>query len=480
VRSEEFWRYFDGQARPKLSLRADTFAKIFEYLDRFDRPVGIVETGCVRKADAWEGDGGSTILFDKYAEFHPGSTVYSVDIDAQATSLCRALVSERVKLHTGDSVAFLKTLADTPPNDLATVDLLYLDSFDLDHNDIFPSAFHHMKELTAITAMLHSETLVVVDDSPSYFSAVIDKGAVKLVTQPKIGGKGKFVADYAQQIGAEPYFAGYQCGWTRLTGRRQAAVRVSGFVRGVITGGGLGLYAVSVEDEVVGKELRETGEYGAGEVARAAQFLTKEDNALVVGSHVGTIAISLARRCSHVTAIEANPWTFNLLQCNIILNNVRNIDAIHLAANDKKETLKFVMNTQNSGGSKRLPIVRDPAYFYDNPAIVDVEADSLDVRLAGRQYALVFMDIEGSEYFALKGMQNILRTARTLIVEFLPHHLLNVAGITPEEFVEPLLPHFNKLFVPSLNRCSEKQEFAHALRFMYAAGHNETGLIFTK
>ncbi len=479
MRSEEFWRYFDAQARPKLSIRADTFGKIFEYLDRFDRPVGIVETGCVRKADNWAGDGGSTILFDKYAEFHEGTVVYTVDIDAQATSLCRALVSERVKIHTGDSVAFLKTLADAPPNDLAAVDLVYLDSLDLEHDE-FPSAFHHLKELTAIAAMLHPETLVVVDDSPSHFSAVIDKGAVKLMTQPKIGGKGKFVADYAQQIGAEPCFVGYQCGWTRLTGRRQAAVRVSGFVRGVITGGGQGLYAVNIEDEFVGKELRETGEYGAGEVARAAQFLTKEDNALVVGGHVGTIAIPLGRRCNHVTAIEANPWTFKLLQCNIILNNVGNIDAIHLAANDKKQTLKFVMNTQNSGGSKRLPIVRDPSYFHDNPAIVDVEADSLDVRLADRQYALVFMDIEGSEYFALKGMQNILRSARTLIVEFLPHHLSNVAGVTPEEFVEPLLPHFNKLFVPSLNRHSEKHEFARAVRSLYAAGHSETGLIFTK
>jgi hypothetical protein len=172
VRSEEFWGYFDVQARQKLALRADTFAKICEYLDRFDRPVGIVETGCVRKADNWAGDGQSTILFDKYAQFHQGTVVYTVNLDEQATSMCRTLVSERVKVHTGDSVAFLKALADAPPNDLAAIDLLYLDSFDLDLEDVFPSAFHHMKELTAIAAMIHPETLVVVDDSPSYFSGV--------------------------------------------------------------------------------------------------------------------------------------------------------------------------------------------------------------------------------------------------------------------------------------------------------------------
>ncbi len=44
----KFWNWFDTEARPKLVTRADTFAKMFEYLDRFDRPVSIVETGCVR------------------------------------------------------------------------------------------------------------------------------------------------------------------------------------------------------------------------------------------------------------------------------------------------------------------------------------------------------------------------------------------------------------------------------------------------
>jgi hypothetical protein len=90
------------------------------------------------------------------------------------------------------------------------------------------------------------------------------------------------------------------------------------------------------------------------------------------------------------------------------------------------------------------------------------------------------MDIEGSEYFALKGMQKILASARTLIVEYLPIHLSNVAGVTPEQFAEPLLPHFNRLFVPSLNQTFEKQEIAGALRLMFDQGHYEDGLIFTK
>ena len=161
MHSVEFWTFFDQIARPKLGMRADTFAAMFSYLDRFNRPVGIVETVCTRKKDNWQGDGQSTLLFDKYAEHHPGSFVHTVDIDKDATATCSAMVSSRVSVHTGDSVVFLKSL------DVSPIDLLYLDLFDLDMKYPLPSAIHHLKELVAIAPMISPETLVVVDDSPN-------------------------------------------------------------------------------------------------------------------------------------------------------------------------------------------------------------------------------------------------------------------------------------------------------------------------
>jgi hypothetical protein len=208
--SVEFWTFFDQIARPKLGMRADTFAAMFSYLDRFNRPVGIVETGCARKKDNWQGDGQSTLLFDKYTEHHPGSFVHTVDIDKDATATCGAMVSSRVSVHTGDSVAFLKSL------DVSPIDLLYLDSFDLDMKYPLPSAIHHLKELVAIAPMISPETLVVVDDSPSALIGVPDgKGQFKRLRQ-RIAGKGQLIAEYAEAIGVKPYFVGYQCGWLGL------------------------------------------------------------------------------------------------------------------------------------------------------------------------------------------------------------------------------------------------------------------------
>src|SRR5258706_10807022 len=122
-----FWAWFDAEARPKLDMRADTFAKMFEYLDGLDRPVTIIETGCARKDikidEAWAGDGCSTIIFDKYVSEH-GGTFNSVDIDPVATEACRGLVNGHTTITTQDSVEFLKNFKQTP-------DLVYLDSFDL-------------------------------------------------------------------------------------------------------------------------------------------------------------------------------------------------------------------------------------------------------------------------------------------------------------------------------------------------------------
>ena len=41
-----------------------------------------------------------------------------------------SLVGERVHIHAGDSLAYLKSLADRPPGGLEFLDLLYLDSFE--------------------------------------------------------------------------------------------------------------------------------------------------------------------------------------------------------------------------------------------------------------------------------------------------------------------------------------------------------------
>ena len=241
-----------------------------------------------------------------------------------------------------------------------------------------------------------------------------------------------------------------------------------------------GLFATDPEDMGVGRELRKLGSYRDDELQRVLGYIGSNDNVLIVGTHVGTMVIPIAKHCKTVAAIEANPDTFGLLEMNLRLNEAHNVQAYNIAASDKAETIAFVSSRANSGGAKRMPKVRAFQYFYDSPKTISVPAYPLDEHLKGQTFSLVFMDIEGSEYFALKGMQNILANAQTLSVEFVPHHLRNVSGVSLRDFLDLIAPHFEHLLIPSRNSRVTKDGFLSALQEMFDQDQDDDGLIFTK
>ena len=58
---------FDQKYGCKLGKRKDTFKQIFEILEAKQKDFYvIVETGCIRIQNNWEGDGYCTILFDDF------------------------------------------------------------------------------------------------------------------------------------------------------------------------------------------------------------------------------------------------------------------------------------------------------------------------------------------------------------------------------------------------------------------------------
>jgi hypothetical protein len=209
-----FLQQFDSQWAPRLGPRRDTFRATFEFLLR-KKPRGhlILETGCAREAENFEGDGQSTFMFDRFAEAH-GGDVFTVDISEVACEYARSVVGPRTRVHCEDSVPFLRRKGEELLMEGRGIDLLYLDSFDFDPANPSPSALHHLKELCAISPALGPDTLVVVDDSfhqlrgfrsgPENFVLLEDQG---------IAGKALYVAQYFQQIGVPLLFDGYQCGW---------------------------------------------------------------------------------------------------------------------------------------------------------------------------------------------------------------------------------------------------------------------------
>ena len=241
-----------------------------------------------------------------------------------------------------------------------------------------------------------------------------------------------------------------------------------------------GLFAVDPEDRVVGRELLQRGSYGKDEVVRLERYVSPDAGVLVVGAHIGSLVVPLSKKCRDVVAFEANPSTYRLLAINLLLNEVTNCRAVNLAANDVKGTIEFLMSRANSGGSKRVPLIKKAMYYYDKPETVSVEAVRLDDFLEQEGFGLVVMDIEGSEYFALQGMQRILKGSRALAVEFLPHHLKNVSSASVQQFLSLVEPHFSTLTIPSKEVRVERGNFQTTLQRMYDANQGDDGIIFEK
>lgn len=196
--NEFYQRMISPAGNNPVRNRADSFLKIFQLLEeKENKDFYIVETGTTRSDHghlAFGDDGASTYIFDQFVN-HYGGKVYSVDINQSNVNYCSTLVSEKTEVICSDSVKFLWSL----PKD-KKIDFLYLDSYDIEKDNPHPSQLHHVKELCAAIDKLKKGSIVAVDDHDAFF------------TGGKIG-KGNYVKDFMDDIGATLVYEGYQIVW---------------------------------------------------------------------------------------------------------------------------------------------------------------------------------------------------------------------------------------------------------------------------
>lgn len=201
-----FTEYFRNQYFEKLQTpsgtnpcrsRGPSLLKVFEILE--NRPealsggFNVLETGCMRPHHGdlnFGGDGCATLILSDFVNTYGGRFI-SVDIDPEAVEYARshAICGEIIA---NDSVMELWKL----PADLK-FDLIYLDSYDIVQAHPHPSQLHHLKELCAVMKNLKPGTLIVIDDHDAFFT----NGQI---------GKGKYVKDFMQNIGAAIIYENYQ------------------------------------------------------------------------------------------------------------------------------------------------------------------------------------------------------------------------------------------------------------------------------
>lgn len=155
----------------------------------------ILETGTARGGTlAFSGDGGFTIIFGFWSSLN-NAQLYSVDISEHSINGAKTVVSQYepyVTLVQDDSVNFIKNFNEI-------IDFLYLDSFDFDSNNPYPSQKHHLDEIIAAYDKLAPNAIIMIDDCGLPH-----------------GGKGKLVIEYLQSRGWYVYMQDYQVIMLRL------------------------------------------------------------------------------------------------------------------------------------------------------------------------------------------------------------------------------------------------------------------------
>jgi hypothetical protein len=169
------------------------------------RPQTIMETGM----SAWGTD--STRLFDSYVRSF-GGALWSVDLSPVPVQRLTGQVSEHTTLACDDSVAFLERWVDEHPGQ--QLDVVYLDSWDVDFADPMPAGEHCLRELQAIEPALGPGTLMLVDDTPGSLEDVPasfrDVAPAVFERYGAWPGKGMLLDPHLEHTSAEKLRHGYQ------------------------------------------------------------------------------------------------------------------------------------------------------------------------------------------------------------------------------------------------------------------------------
>lgn len=152
------------------------------------------------------------------------------------------------------------------------------------------------------------------------------------------------------------------------------------------------------------------------------EFSKKGPVILDCGANVGMATFYLKRLFpeSKITCVEANPYTYELLQKNITENGLQNVEAINAALSDSDGTIDIFVG--NNKSSLRVSIFEERS----GGDTVPVKAMKLSELFLKHQPDIVKIDIEGAEIQVVQELKasNTLNLPAQYMVEY--HH--NIDG----------------------------------------------------
>jgi FkbM family methyltransferase len=176
------------------------------------------------------------------------------------------------------------------------------------------------------------------------------------------------------------------------------------------------------------------GIYEPLETSIVEHLVTPGDVVLDIGAHIGYYTLlfsSLVGESGKVFAFEPDQANFRVLEKNVAINRLSNVTLVQNAVSNLNGIAQLYVSRSNSGDHQ---MYRSDS---ERPA-VDVASLQLDSYFDNEVHDISFikMDIQGSEWAALRGMERLVgRLPRLRIMtEFWPSGLVR-AGADPAEFL---------------------------------------------
>lgn len=165
------------------------------------------------------------------------------------------------------------------------------------------------------------------------------------------------------------------------------------------------------------------------------KLVQKDNEVLDIGANYAYYTERLSRLVpeGHVYAFEPIPFTYDVAAMLVKAFRLKNVSLYKKGVGQKTETLRFSVPKQGAGSisagqahmaDRNNELIKGTDYYItDKNEQFDCEVVDIDTFLLSRLKKLTFVkiDIEGAEYFALKGMEKTLQQFRPVIlIEIVP------------------------------------------------------------
>lgn len=178
------------------------------------------------------------------------------------------------------------------------------------------------------------------------------------------------------------------------------------------------------------QDLVARGEYEPYVIGPFVEAIEPHHTVLDIGANVGVFTVAAARRARRVIAIEAFAENAKLVAANAARNGLTNVEVWPVAVTDHIE-----MATFNAWGASNK-VVRPHGLTMDTLSEVGVCMGLPIDLLISERIDIVKMDVEGREYAALSGAQNLFRQRPLFFIEFSPEFIFDGCGVSSQDFLD--------------------------------------------